>query len=84
MSGGKFEGFRRLTHNDLLYLRLYRDFRVGARDRHGRRSRRASQTSVLWQYNWCLIVETIARFDAIFEKRPQFCPILVRTRRING
>jgi hypothetical protein len=82
MSGGRIGCAKHLVHKDLLYLSLYRVCAACARDGASALRRRMSKGWVLWQSYLWRIVDTIARISAIFEKRPQFCPILIRERRM--
>ena len=82
MSDSEFVRFRRHLHKDLLYLTLYRAQRLCGGDENRTRRARASQRLNLWQYYWCVTVDSTTEFLAIFEKRPQFCPILVQSRRM--
>jgi hypothetical protein len=83
MSSGRFGYSRRPIHKDFPYLSLYRVCGACARDGASALRRRMSLGSVrLQSYLWRL-VDSIAGIPAIFEKRPEFCPILVVERRMN-
>jgi hypothetical protein len=83
MNSGRLGSFRQLVHKDFVYLSLYRARGASARDGKAGTHRREFMGSVFLQDPLWLLMKTFARIPAIFEKRPQFCPILVRTRRMN-
>lgn len=83
MRGGGIDCSRRLVHKDFLYLSLYRVCRACVRESVRLLRRQMSLVAAYWQSYLWWVVDAIARIPAIFGKRPQFCPILVKAWRMN-
>jgi hypothetical protein len=84
MSSANFWDQSSLVHKDFVYLSLYRVTLWPGSVKRGVGRWRECALSFGRAASWLSIVNVAGGITAIFEKRPQFCPILIMSRRMNS